>query len=174
MLVLLDHASVHPLLQTGADFLFRHRTRCAGINAQQLEHDGGGTGEQAHKGFGGRCQPQHGSGDPACHPLRIQLANALGHQLAKNDGGEGDQCHYQGGRRNSGRLVGDAETMQPGSNTIAECGLTNDAVENTDRSNTDLHGRQELVRVTQQGERRLCTLVARLRHQIEPCFPACG
>ena len=38
MLLRFNHACIHTLFQAGADFFFGHGARCAGVNAQQLQH----------------------------------------------------------------------------------------------------------------------------------------
>jgi len=70
-----------------------------------------------------------------------QLPDALGHELAKDDGGEGDQRDHDGCGRNGRRLVSHAKAVQPARHTGAEGGLANDAVEHTDRGDANLHGR---------------------------------
>ena len=174
VLLLLDQAGVHAFFQAGRDFFFGHRTRGGGVNAQQLERARRGARKQLDKGFGRPGQPQHGPRHPAGHGFRVQLADALGHQLAKNNGGEGDHGHHQRSGGDGGRFFGRAPRLQPGSHAVAERGFAHNAVEHANRGDAHLHGRQKLVGVAQQFERCFGPVVASLSQRSQTRAFAAG
>ena len=162
--VVLNDARVAPLGQAGADFFLCHRTASVVVHPQQFEHPLGGEGEQAHKGPRHARHPGHGAGHQAGDGFGIQLANALGHQLAKHDGDEGDDGDHHRRGRDAGRAIGQAPTHQRVRQRIAEGGFAQNAVDHADRRDAHLHGREKLRRVLKKHQRRLGGFVSGLRH----------
>ena len=164
VLVLLDHPGVHALFQAGADFFFRDVAGRVDIDAQNPQGVGRGARQKLDKRFGCYGQPQHGARHPAGHRFRVQLTDALGHQFAKNNGGEGDGGDHNRRGRNRRRAGMHAPGLQPQGQAVAEGCLAHDAIEHTNRSNPDLHRTQKLIGLTQQHQGCLRPFVPRLGH----------
>ena len=153
MLVRFNQAGVHALLQAGRYFLDRDTAALRFIDAQQFQHALRAQGQQPDERFGQLRQPGHGPGNPARHAFRKHLADALGHQFAKNDGGEGDGRHHQRrGRDRRGRLA-QAQARQPVGHRPAEGRLAHDAVEHADGGDAHLHRGQKLGGPLHQAQR---------------------
>ena len=63
----------------------------------QPQHEPGGQAEQLHERPGDQCQSAHRPRHQARDPLRIELGDALGHQLPGDDRKIGDHDHHQRG-----------------------------------------------------------------------------
>ena len=174
VLMLFDHTGVHALFQAGADFFFRDVARRVDIDPQNPQGVSRGPRQQLDKGLGGDGQPQHGPRNPARHRFRVQLPDALGHQFAKNNRGEGDRGdHNRRGGDGCGTLV-NAPGLQPQGQPVAECSLTHDAVEHANRCDAHLHRAQKLIGLPQQHQGGLRPFVPRLGHGRQTRFAACG
>ena len=160
VLVGLDDAGAHALLQAGVDLGLGDSLHGGVVDAQQLERGLGGVGEQPDEGLGRLGHQRHGARDPARNGFGVDLADALGHQFAKDDGDEGDDQDHQHRRGDAGRALGQAPAKQDGGQVVAVRGLAHDAVEHADRGDAHLHRGQKLGRVVHQLERGLGAAVA--------------
>jgi hypothetical protein len=174
VLLRLDDAGVHALLQAVRDLLLRHAARLRGVDAQHLQHRLGGGRQQLDERAGGARQPGHRPGHDASHRLRVELADALGHQLAEDDGDEGDDGDDDGRGGDAREALGHAVPLQPRRQRGAERRLADDAVQHADGRDADLHGREELGRVLQQAQRHRGALVAVFGHDQEAGLAAGG
>jgi hypothetical protein len=165
----LDDAGVHALFQAGGDLLFRHGAGRAARQPQQLQ-DGLRAGrQQRHEGLGGGGQPVHGPGHQPRHGLGKHLADALGHQLAEDDGEVGDQDDHEGRGGDERRLVGDAEGGDdPVGQRPGEGRLADDAVEQADRRDANLHRRQPARGVVVQHHCRIGPTIATIHQHLQP------
>ena len=152
----------------------RHATELV-AHAQQLQDGLGRARQQLDEGAGGHRQPGHRLSDQARHRLRIHLADALGHQLAEDDGDEGDDHHHEGGADHRGDVLGHREVLDdPGRKQPREGRLADDAVEHADRGDADLHRREELGRTVMQRQRGAGAGIAGLGHHLQPRLAAGG
>ena len=164
VLLLLDDAGVHTLLQAVRDLLLGHAAHAFGVDGQHLQHRLGRCRQQFDERPGRPGQPCHGPCQQARDRFRIELADALGHQLAEDDGDVGDQGHDNPGGRERGGANSDPQAVQPLRQLVAERGLADDAVQHADRRDAHLHRGQEAGRLLHQLERGRGARVPGLGH----------
>ncbi len=162
--VLFDQSGVHAFDQAGRDFFFGHGAAAFAVDAHELEHALRGQRKQFDKRPCRFGQPGHGARHQAGHGLGVELADAFGHQFAKDDGGEGDDGDHNGGGRDGRDGFCQAQLDQLKGQIGAESGLTHDAVEHPDGGDAHLHGGQKLGGFFEQFESGVRAFVARLFH----------
>ena len=162
--VFFDEPGIHTFDQTGRDFFFGHSAAAFAVDAHEFEHALRGQRKQFDKGPRYFGQPGHGARHQPGHGLGIELADALGHQFTKNNGGEGDEGHDNGGGRDGRDRFGQAPLHEVEGQASTECGLSHDAVEHPNRGNAHLHSGQKLGGFFEQFECGVGALVTRLLH----------
>lgn len=105
--------------------------------------------------------------------LGVRLANALGHQLAHNDGEVGNQHHHQPRRGIAGIRKRHANRLQPCGQWADQGGLAHNTVKNTNRRDADLDGEQEARGIFTQLHRRSGTAIALINQLLQTCFASC-
>jgi hypothetical protein len=175
VLLLLDHAGVQALLQAGRDLLLGHAAVAVAADAEQAQHAFGGHRQQRDERPRRGGQPVHRRGHQARDRLRKHLAQALGYQLAEDDGQEGDHQHHQRGGGDVRRACADREVAaDPARERPGEGRIADDAVQDPDRGDADLHRRQELGRPLVEVDRRLRAGFAGFQHDLQPRLAAGG
>ena len=173
VLVRFDHTGVQAFDQAGGDLFFRHAAVRRLVHAQQAQAGFGAHRQQPHERSRNRRQPLHRARHQPGHGFRMDLANALGHQLAEDDGEESDHDHDHCGRGDVRRAVVHAEgQVQPARERRRKGSVTNNAVEHADRRDADLHGGKKFGRVVVQVHRCLRTRIVGLHHHLQPRLAA--
>jgi len=93
-------------------------------------------------------------------PSGLELGDALGHQFADDDGDVGDDDDHEARGKVAAEFLVQAQTMQPGGEGCRQNGLADDTVEDADRGNADLDGRQEARRFVVQRQGNAGSTVA--------------
>ncbi len=170
VLLRLDDPGFAPLFELCRDlFLGDAGPRRLAAQPEQAQHGMRGRRQQHHEGLGRRGKPHHRPRRQPRHGLGVHLADALGHQFAEDDGEVRDQYDDTGGGRDIGRRCADAEALdQPGRQRLCERRLADDAVEQPDRGDADLHRGQPTRGVVVQGHCRVGTALARFHHHLQP------
>ena len=174
VLVLFDQPGIHTFDQTGGNFFLGHAARGLRVKRQQAQYGMRGVGQQQHKGARGARQPGHGARHEGGNLLGIDLPDALGHQFAKNQRDKGDACHHQSGGGKVRHALGRARQQQPARHDGAEGRIAHNAVEQADRGDADLHGREKVGRVLHQGQRRRSAGLLGGGQRIQPRLAAGG
>jgi hypothetical protein len=139
VLVRLDHARARALGQHGVDLVLGHGGGVL-LHAQQAQQRPRGQRQQLHERLGGHGQPVDRAGHQARQRLGVALAQALGHELAHDDGEVGDEHHHQA-RGGVARGLGlHAQADEPIAQRLGQRRFAHDAVEHADGGDADLDG----------------------------------
>ena len=175
VLLRLDDARVDTFFQARSDLFFSHAAHVAAVDAHQRERAFGAHRQQLDERPRDERQHFHRRGHQASDVLGVHLADALGHQLAEDDREDGDDDDdHRGGGDRCGAIMDREGRMQPARERLGERRVADDAVEDADRGDADLHHREELGRVVVQVHRGLRARVAGLHHHLQPRFAARG
>jgi len=103
----------------------------------------------------------------------VRLANALGHELAHDDGEVGDQHHHQAGGGIAAVGLGYPQGFQPDRQRAGQRGLAHDTVEHADRRDADLDGGEKAGGVFAQLHGGGGAAIALIDQLLQPCL-ACS
>ncbi len=152
----LDHASLGAFFQQGADFLFGEDRGGLLAFAHHPQQAVGGQRQQHDEGAGQPRQQADRARYRTCDALRMELRQALGNQFADDDRDIGDDDHHQCGGADEADVLVQPQRLQPDDQRCGESGLADDAAEDADRGDADLHRRQVARRRVAEfdGDRR--------------------
>ena len=162
VLVMLDNSGIGSFLQHHVQLFLGHRLASRILDAKEPQGELGRAGQKHHERFRHGCQHHHRARSYAGQRLRVDLGQTLGDQFAHHDGKIGNRDDHQAGGGVPRSRRRHAQRLQPFAKRFCQGGFADNPVEDADRRDPDLNGRQERVRVVTQLQGRARSLVARI------------
>ena len=143
-LVFVDDALFRALVEDHLQFVLCHLAFLAAVQSDEFVHQFGGSAQQAYKRIGNLGQHNHEGAEHGGPSFRVVQGDGLGHQFAYDERQIGDDGYYG----NHGESLGiGGYSRNEGEQrfyVISDGGTTIGTGYDTDKSNTDLDGGEEL------------------------------